>query len=165
MSKTTKVVVKALVTGGSASGGPPIGPAVGPTGINIKDVVDAVNEQTMLFKGLTVPVRIECDPVTKQFEIFVETPSTASLLLKELGVEKGSINSSEKKAGNLTLQQVVNVVNAKKDIFLSKTFKNAVKTVLGTALSVGATVEGEDPRLVQKKIDAGDYDDKIKGEI
>ena len=102
MSKTSKVVVKALVTGGSASGGPPIGPAVGPTGINIKDVVDAVNEKTMLFKGLTVPVRIECDPETKQFEIFVETPSTASLLLKELGVEKGSINSSEKKSGDLT---------------------------------------------------------------
>lgn len=160
-----RVVVHAQVTGGSASGGPPIGPAVGPTGINIKDVVDAVNEKTMLFKGLTVPVRIECDPETKQFEIFVETPSTASLLLKELGIEKGSINSSEKKAGDLTLEQVVNVVNAKKDIFLSKTFKNAVKTVLGTALSVGATVEGEDPRVVQKKIDAGDYDDKIKGEI
>ena len=165
MSKTSKIVVKALVTGGSASGGPPIGPAVGPTGINIKDVVDAVNEKTMLFKGLTVPVRIECDPETKQFEIFVETPSTASLLLKELGIEKGSINSSENKAGDLTLEQVINVTNAKKDIFLSKTFKNAVKTVLGTALSVGATVEGDDPRVVQKKIDDGDYDDKIKGEI
>ena len=165
MSKTTKIVVKALVTGGAASGGPPIGPAVGPTGINIKDVVDAVNEKTMLFKGLTVPVRIECDPETKQFEIFVETPSTASLLLKELGIEKGSINSSEKKAGDLTLEQVINVTNAKKDIFLSKTFKNAVKTVLGTALSVGVTVEGNDPRVVQKKIDNGDYDDVIKGEI
>ncbi|NVM45580.1 MAG: 50S ribosomal protein L11 [Candidatus Lokiarchaeota archaeon] len=149
----------------NASGGPPIGPAVGPTGINIKDVVDAVNEKTMLFKGLTVPVRIECDPETKQFEIFVETPSTASLLLKELGIEKGSINSSEKKAGDLTLEQVINVTNAKKDIFLSKTFKNAVKTVLGTALSVGVTVEGNDPRVVQKKIDNGDYDDRIKGEI
>jgi large subunit ribosomal protein L11 len=165
MSKTSKIVVKALVTGGSASGGPPIGPAVGPTGINIKDVVDAVNEKTMLFKGLTVPVRIECDPETKQFEIFVETPSTASLLLKELGIEKGSINSSENKAGDLTIEQVVNVANAKKDIFLAKTFKSAVKTVLGTALSVGATVEGEDPRVVQKKIDDGEYDDRIKGEI
>ena len=99
----TRVIVRALITGGAASGGPPIGPAVGPTGINIKDVVDAVNEKTMLFKGLTVPVRIECDPETKQFEIFVETPSTASLLLKELGIEKGSVNSSESKAGELTI--------------------------------------------------------------
>jgi len=165
MSKTSKIVVKALVTGGAASGGPPIGPAVGPTGINIKDVVDAVNEKTMLFKGLTVPVRIECDPVTKQFEIFVETPSTASLLLKELGIEKGSINSSEQKSGDLTLEQVIAVTNAKKDIFLARTFKNAVKTVLGTALSIGATVEGSNPRDMQKRIDAGEYDDKIQGEM
>jgi len=165
MSKKGKIVVKALVTGGSASGGPPIGPAVGPTGINIKDVVDAVNEKTMLFKGLTVPVRIECDPETKQFEIFVETPSTASLLLKELGAEKGSSNSSEEKIGDLTLEQVVNVTNAKKDIFLDKTFKTAVKTVIGTVLSIGATIDGEDPREIQKRIENGEYDDMIKGEM
>ncbi len=127
--------------------------------------MDAVNEKTMLFKGLTVPVRIECDPETKQFEIFVETPSTASLLLKELGVEKGSSNSSEEKIGDLTLEQVVNVANAKKDIFLDKTFKTAVKTVIGTVLSIGATIEGEDPRVIQKKIDNGEYEDKIKGEM
>ena len=127
--------------------------------------MDAVNEKTMLFKGLTVPVRIECDPETKQFEIFVETPSTASLLLKELGVEKGSSNSSEEKIGDLTLEQVVNVTNAKKDIFLDKTFKTAVKTVIGTVLSIGATIEGEDPRVIQKKIDNGEYEDKIKGEM
>lgn len=165
MSEKSKVVVKALVTGGSASGGPPIGPAVGPTGINIKDVVDAVNEQTMMFKGITVPVRIECDPETKQFEIFVETPSTASLLLKETGVETGSSDPGEDKIGNITLQQIINVAESKKDILLDKTFKNCVKTVLGTALSVGLTVEGEDPRLIQKRIDNGEYDDVIKGEI
>jgi len=125
-------------------------------------VVDAVNEKTIIFKGLTVPVRIECDPETKQFEIFVETPSTASLLLKELGVEKGSSSSSENKIGNLTIEQVKAVVNAKKDIFLDKTFKAAVKTVLGTALSIGASVEGEDPRVIQKRIEDGEYDDKIK---
>ncbi|MFX1235440.1 MAG: 50S ribosomal protein L11 [Promethearchaeota archaeon] len=142
-----------------------MGPAVGPTGINIKDVVDAVNEKTMIFKGLTVPVRIECDPETKQFEIFVETPSTASLLLKELGVEKGSASASETKIGNLTLEQVIAVAIAKKDRFLDKTFKNSLKTVLGTVLSIGATVEGKDPREIQKRIDNGDFDDQIKGEI
>lgn len=119
----------------------------------------------MIFKGLTVPVRIECDPETKQFEIFVETPSTASLLLKELGVEKGSASVSETKIGNLTLEQVISVVNAKKEKFLDKTFRNAVKTVLGTALSIGATVEGRDPREIQKKIDDGEFDNQIKGEM
>ena len=141
------------------------GPAVGPTGINIKDVVDEINKQTIIFKGLTVPVRIECDPETKQFKIFIETPSTASLLLKEVGTEKGSSSSSEEKIGNLTLEQIQNVVNAKKDTFLDKTYKKSIKTVLGTALSVGLTVEGEDPRIIQKRIDNGEYNDKIKGEL
>ncbi|MBY9005565.1 MAG: 50S ribosomal protein L11 [Candidatus Lokiarchaeota archaeon] len=165
MSKSEKVIVKALVTGGSASGGPPIGPAVGPTGINIKDVVDAVNEQTMVFKGLSVPVRIECNPETKTFEIFIETPSTASLLLKELGAEKGSASSVEEKIGDLSLEQIKLIVEGKKDNFLDKTYKKAMKTVLGTALSIGATVEGEDPRTIQKRIDNGEYDDKIKEEL
>jgi len=165
MSDKGKIIVRALVTGGSASGGPPIGPAVGPTGINIKDVVDAVNEKTMIFKGLTVPVRIECNSETKQFEIYVETPSTASLLLKEIGAEKGSSSCSDNKIGNLTIDQVLNIVEAKKDTLLDITYKAAVKTVLGTALSIGATVEGEDPRIIQKRIEEGEYDDRIKGEL
>ena len=119
----------------------------------------------MIFKGLTVPVRIECDPETKQFEIFIETPSTASLLLKEAGVEKGSSASAENIIGNLTLEQIIKVVEAKKDKFLDKNFKTAAKTVLGTALSIGITVEGEDPREIQKRIENGEYDDKIKGEL
>ncbi|MFX0039795.1 MAG: 50S ribosomal protein L11 [Promethearchaeota archaeon] len=163
MSTRGKVVVKALVTGGSASGGPPIGPAVGPTGINIKDVVDEINKQTMVFKGLTVPVRIECDPESKEFQIFIETPSTASLLLKEIGAEKGSSAAAEQKIGNLSLEQIQNVVDGKRDKFLDKTYKAAVKTVLGTALSIGLTVEGEDPRIIQKRIDNGEYDDKLRG--
>jgi large subunit ribosomal protein L11 len=162
MSQKGRVVVKALVKGGAASGGPPIGPAVGPTGINIKDVVDEVNEQTMMFKGLTVPVRIECDPETKQFEIFIETPSTASLLLKEAEVEKGSSDPGENKIGDLTLDQIQGVAKSKRDKFLDKTYKAAVKTVLGTALAVGITVDGEDPRIIQKRIDEGDYDSILK---
>ena len=159
-----KIEVKALVTGGSASGGPPIGPAVGPTGINIKDVVDAVNEKTMMFKGLTVPVRIMCNPETKQFEIFVETPSTASLLLKELGSEMGSKQPGEEVVGDLTIDQIINVAKGKRDKFLDKTFKSCVKTVIGTALSIGATVEGQNPKDVQRAIDSGDYDKQIKEE-
>ncbi|MFX1236258.1 MAG: 50S ribosomal protein L11 [Promethearchaeota archaeon] len=157
-----KLEIKALVTGGSASGGPPIGPAVGPTGINIKDVVDAINDKTQIFKGLTVPVRILCDPETKQFEIFIETPSTASLLLKELGVEMGSKSPGEEILGDLSMEQVINVAKAKQDIFLDKTFKACVKTVIGTALSIGATVDGQNPKSLQKAIDAGQYDDIIK---
>ncbi|MFX1387571.1 MAG: 50S ribosomal protein L11, partial [Promethearchaeota archaeon] len=104
------------------------------------------------------------NPETKQFEIFIETPSTASLLLKEVGAEKGSSIASEQKIGNLTFDQIQNVVDGKREKFLDKTYKAAVKSVLGTALSVGLTVEGEDPRLIQKRIDNGEYDDRIRGE-
>jgi len=164
MSESEKVTVKALVTGGSASGGPPIGPAVGPTGINIKDVVDAVNEKTKVFEGLSVPVRIECDPATKEFEIFVETPSTSSLIMKELGAVKGAMDTEES-IGDLTIEQIKNVVEAKKNMFLEKTLKAAVKSVLGTALSVGATVEGESPKTIQKRIDNGEYDDQLQEDL
>jgi large subunit ribosomal protein L11 len=131
---------------------------------NIKDVVDEVNEKTMVFKGLTVPVRIECDPETKRFEIFIETPSTASLLLKEIGAQKGSSANLEAPIGDLTLEQVMNVVRAKREKYMDKTFKKSIKSVLGTALSIGATVEGLDPRVVQKKVEEGEYDDQIKEE-
>ncbi|MGV9173243.1 MAG: 50S ribosomal protein L11 [Promethearchaeia archaeon] len=162
MSEEGKVTVNALVTGGKASGGPPIGPAVGPTGINIKDVVDTVNEKTKVFQGLTVPVRIECDPATKKFEIFVETPSTSSLLLKEAGLSMGSENVAEEKVGDISIDQAMNVAEAKREKFLDKTFKAALKTVLGTALSIGLTVEGEDPRTIQKRLESGEYDEKIE---
>ena len=119
----------------------------------------------MIFKGLTVPVRIECNPETKQFEIFIETPSTASLLLKETGLEKGSSDTGGEKIGNLTLDQIQTVTRAKKEIFFDKTFKTCVKTVLGTALSVGLTVEGDDPRIIQQRIDNGEYDDKLKEDL
>ncbi len=64
----------------------------------------------------------------------------------------------------MTLDQIQNVVDGKREKFLDKTYKAAVKTVLGTALSVGLTVEGEDPRVIQKRIENGEYDDKIRGE-
>lgn len=162
MSEEGKVTVNALVTGGKASGGPPIGPAVGPTGINIKDVVDAVNEKTQAFQGLTVPVRIVCDPATKKFEIFVETPSTSSLLLKEAGLSMGSENVAEEKVADITIEQAINVAKSKREKFLDKTLKFSIKTVLGTALSIGFTIEGEDPRVIQKRIDSGEYDEKIE---
>jgi large subunit ribosomal protein L11 len=58
----------------------------------------------------------------------------------------------------------MSVARAKKEIYMDRTFKKSVKSVLGTALSIGATVEGEDPRIIQKKIDEGAYDDRIKEE-
>jgi large subunit ribosomal protein L11 len=84
--------------------------------------------------------------------------------MKEIGAVKGAMDTEEL-IGDLTLEQVKNVVEAKKEMFLEKTFKAAVKSVLGTALSVGATVEGENPKTIQKRIDNGEYDDQLQEDL
>jgi len=162
LSDESVIEFTAQVTGGQASGGPPIGPMVGPTGINIKDVVDKINDMTSEFKGLTVPIRIKLLPATKTFDIIVETPSTSSLLLKEAGAEKGSGAAGTDLIGDVSLDQVIKVSRMKKDILMAKTFKTMVKTILGTCLSIGLTVEGQNPKDIQKMIDNGEFDDKIK---
>ncbi len=85
-----KKTVSALVNGGEASAGPPLGPALGPIGVNILQVVNTINEKTKDFPGMKVPVKVEVDTTTKQFTVEVGVPPTAALIIKESGVTKGS---------------------------------------------------------------------------
>ena len=64
-----KQTISSLVTGGEASAGPPLGPALGPMGVNIMQVIDAINEKTTDFKGMKIPVTVEVDADTKKWEI------------------------------------------------------------------------------------------------
>lgn len=155
---TKKQVVEVLVEGGKATPGPPLGPAIGPLGLNVKQVVDRINEATKDFVGMQVPVKIIVDPVTRQFEIEVGTPPVSQLIKKELGLEKGSSEPVRTIVGNLTMEQVIKIARAKKQQMLAADLKAAAKEVIGTALSMGVTVEGKDPREVQKEIDEGVYD-------
>ena len=152
-------VVKLLVDGGAATAGPPLGPALGPLGVNAGKVVEEINRKTTPFKGMKVPVEVVVDTSTKTFEVKVGTPPTASLLIKELGLEKGAkdINS----IGDLTLEQVVNVVNMKRDAMLANSMKTAVIEVIGVCQSAGITVEGKKPREIIAEIKEGKFDDRI----
>ncbi len=85
-------------------------------------------------------------------------PPTSALLKKEVGIEKGSGNVKEKIAGNATLEQIKNVAKAKKPSLLSYNMKGAVLEVLGTAVSLGITVEGQSPKEIQKKIKNGEIE-------
>ena len=85
-----KQTISSLVIGGEASAGPPLGPALGPMGVNIMEVINTINEKTKEFKGMKVPVTVSIDPETKKWEIEVGIPSASALLLKEAGIEKGS---------------------------------------------------------------------------
>jgi len=84
-----KQTISSLVTGGEASAGPPLGPALGPIGVNIMQVIDAINEKTSEFKGMKIPVTVSVDTDTKKWEIEVGLPSASALLLKEAGIQKG----------------------------------------------------------------------------
>ncbi|TKY91218.1 MAG: 50S ribosomal protein L11, partial [Candidatus Methanomarinus sp.] len=80
--------VEALIPGGHANPGPPLGPALGPMGVNIKEIVDKINEKTADFNGMQVPVKIIFDD-NKDYTITIGTPPTSALILKELNLEKG----------------------------------------------------------------------------
>ncbi len=151
-----KQVVELLVEGGKASAGPPLGPALGPLKVNIQAVVNAINEKTKDFAGMKVPVKVIVDPKTKEFEIEVGLPPTSALILKELGVEKGA-GDVKQPVGNLTIDQVIKIAKMKRQDMLAASLKAAVKEVLGTCVSMGVTVEGKHPKIVQKEIDEGKY--------
>lgn len=153
-----KKVIELLVSGGQANAGPPLGPALGPLGVNVMAIVTKINELTRDYSGMKVPVKVIVDPDTKQFEVTVGTPTASALIVSELKIEKGSGTPSTAKVGNLTMDQVVRIAKMKRPELLSKTLKGAMKEILGVCVSMGVTAEGKDPREVQREIDEGKYD-------
>lgn len=154
-----KKVVEALVSGGQATAGPPLGPTLGPLGLNVLAIVKKINEITADYAGMKVPVKILVDQDTKEFEVTIGTPTTSALVVKELGIQKGSGSPKAQKVGDLTMKQVLHITKLKQESLLSKTLKNAVKEVVGSCVSLGVTVEGKEPRDIQKEIDEGRYDE------
>jgi large subunit ribosomal protein L11 len=156
-----KQQIEALVEGGKASAGPPLGPALGPLGVNIGAVVNAINEKTKNFEGIKVPVKVIIDTETKDFEIEVGSPPTSALLLRELGSEKGSENPREKFVGELSFDSIKKIAKMKMDSMLASNLKAAVKEVLGACISIGIKVEGKPAKELQKEVSQGLYDDRL----
>ncbi len=152
MAKT----VEALVDAGHATPGPPLGPALGPLGVNIKAVIDEINKQTQDFKGMKVPVKVIVDD-NRNFSITVGVPPTSSLLLSEAGIEKGSGTPNTEKVGNINIDQVVKIAKMKKQTMLAIDLRAAVKEAVGTCVSMGLTIDNEDPKMIIKAIDEGKY--------
>jgi len=153
-----KKIVEALVSGGQTTAGPPLGPTLGPLGLNVLAVVNSINELTREYAGMKVPVRIEVNSETKDFKVTVGTPTTSALLVKELGITKGSATPNTQKVGSLTIEQLIHVTKLKQKELIAKNLKGAVKEVLGSCVSVGVTIDGVDPKDFQKAIDSGKYD-------
>jgi large subunit ribosomal protein L11 len=153
--------VEILIDGGKATPGPPLGPAIGPLGINMMQVVEQINQKTADFEGMKVPVKVIVDTSTRDFEVTVGTPPTTALIMDELKIEKGSQDPGIDKVADLKIEQALKVARMKFDALLSADYKHATKEVIGTCVSMGITVEGKDPREVQKEISQGIYDDRL----
>ncbi|RLG21228.1 50S ribosomal protein L11 [Candidatus Micrarchaeota archaeon] len=159
----TEKIINALIEGGKASAGPPIGPALGPLGINAGEVVAEINKKTASFAGVTVPVKIIVDTVKKTFRIEVGTPPTSALIKKELGIEKGSGKAKDEKVGDISIDELIKISFMKKDALHGKSARARLKEVIGTCVTMGILVDGKDPREVQKEVDEGKYDAKLEG--
>ncbi|HLN50901.1 MAG: 50S ribosomal protein L11 [Thermoplasmata archaeon] len=147
--------VSLLVEGGKASAGPPLGPALGPLGVNVGQVVAKINEETKQFAGMRVPVVVRVDPATRSFTLVVGRPPVAALLLKEAGKEKGSGKPKTEVVGDVKLDAVKRIAEAKGEDLFGRTIEEKMNQVIGTCVSLGLTVDGEDPRsLLKTRIEA-----------
>jgi len=156
--------IQALVPGGQADPGPPLGPELGPTPVDVQAVVQQINEETAAFDGTEVPVTITYEE-DGSFEIEVGVPPTAELIKDEAGFDTGSGEPQTNFVADLSVEQVKQIAEQKHPDLLSYDLKNATKEIVGTCTSLGVTIEGENPREFKEKIDAGEYDDLFAEEV
>jgi len=157
-----KKSISALVSGGEANAGPPLGPSLGPMGVNVLQVVNTINEKTKDFPGMKVPVRIDVDTETKKFTVEVGIPPTAALIAKEAGIPKGSGTPGTNYAGDLTMANAVKIAKMKIDSSYAKDVKGAVKEVIGSCVSMGVKVEGKPAKEIFPELSAGKYEEVLK---
>jgi len=155
--------IEVLVPGGEATPGPPLGPELGPTPVDVQAVVQEINDETAAFDGMEVPVTVEYED-DGSFTIEVGVPPTAELIKDEAGFETGSGEPQENFVADLTVEQVKKVAEQKQSDLLAYDLKNAAKEVVGTCVTLGVTIEGNDAREFKERIDAGEYDDEFAEE-
>ena len=152
--------VEAMVEGGKATAGPPLGPALGPKGVNIGQVIAKINEQTKAFAGMKVPIKVLIND-DKTFEIKVGIPPMSALIKGELGLATASHNSRTEKVGNLSIEQAKKLADMKSADLLGADVKARVLEVAGNCVSCGVNIDGKDARQFIKDVKAGQYDDKF----
>ena len=150
--------IEVLVPGGEANPGPPLGPELGPTPVNVQDVVSEINEQTAAFDGMEVPVTVEYED-DGSFSIEVGVPPTPALIKDEAGFDTGSGEPQKEFVADISVEQVKKIAQQKQSDLLAYDLKNAAKEVVGTCVTLGVTIEGNDAREFKERIDNGEYDD------
>ena len=153
-----KKTVSALVTGGEASAGPPLGPVLGPLGINVLQVVNTINDKTKDFSGMKVPVKVEVDPDTKKFSVEVGIPPTTALIAKEAGITKGSGTAGKDYVGNISMENIVKIARMKIDVSYAIDLKNAAKEIIGSCVSSGIKIENKPAKEIYADINNGQFE-------
>ena len=156
-----KQTISSLVTGGEASAGPPLGPALGPMGVNILQIISAINEKTKEFQGMKIPVSVSVDADTKKWEIEVGIPSASALLLKEAGIQKGSGTSGTEWVGEVSADMIAKIAKVKLETSYASSLKSVAKQIVGTCVSLGIKVEGKTPKEFTAEINEGKWDSKL----
>ncbi len=142
MAKKVKAYVKLQVKAGEANPSPPVGPALGQHGVNIMEFCKAFNAQTQsMERGLPLPVIITVY-TDRSFTFVIKTPPASFLLLKAVGAEKGSATPNKIKLGKLTRAQLEEIARIKQPDLTAANMDAAVRTIAGTARSMGIEVEG-----------------------
>src|SRR5690625_2786307 len=143
MAKKIVGFIKLQVPAGKANPSPPIGPALGQRGLNIMEFCKAFNAQTQgMEPGLPIPVVITAY-ADKSFTFIMKTPPATILIKKAAGIQKGSAQPNLSKVGTLTRAQAEEIARTKEPDLPAADMDAAVRTVAGTARSMGITVEGE----------------------
>jgi large subunit ribosomal protein L11 len=142
MAKKVQGYIKLQVPAGSANPSPPIGPALGQQGVNIMEFCKQFNAQTQkLEKGLPIPVIITVYS-DRSFTFIMKTPPASVLIRKAIGIEKGSGAPNTNKVGKITRKQIEEVATTKQPDLTAADMEAAVRTIAGTARSMGVDVEG-----------------------
>lgn len=151
--------ISVLVEAGKATAAAPLGPALGPLGVNIGEIVAQINAKTKDFSGMKVPVKISIDS-KKNFEISVGSPPTSALVKKEAGIETGAANPKQP-VGNISMQQIIKIAQMKIDISGSTSLKAVAREIVGVCDSMGITIDSKKAREIQKEIKEGKFDSML----
>src|SRR5437879_11861546 len=142
MAKKVQGYIKLQVPAGSANPSPPIGPALGQQGVNIMEFCKQFNAQTQkIEKGLPIPVVITVSS-DRSFTFVMKTPPAAVLIRKAIGIEKGSGAPNANQVGKMTRKQLEEIAKLKQPDLTAADLDAAVRTIAGSARSMGVEVEG-----------------------
>ncbi|HEY4645581.1 MAG TPA: 50S ribosomal protein L11 [Steroidobacteraceae bacterium] len=142
MAKKVQGYIKLQIPAGQANPSPPVGPALGQQGVNIMEFCKAFNAQThSIEKGLPIPVIITVYG-DRSFTFILKTPPASVLLRKALGIEKGSGTPNTAKVGKVTRKQLEDIAKTKLPDLTAADLDAAVRTIAGSARSMGVDVEG-----------------------